>query len=102
MQGHPTVHWKVSVHGVLSIDGWGPRGPVSASDKTSFANAQFMVGLLYVRLIAVVLKLFSHSVTEFSSEITLLNPAFIKAFDTSYRELRHHWPFLKQVFSASR
>ena len=80
------MHWQVSVHGVLSMDGWDPREPVSASDKTSFTDVydQFIVGLLHVLVIVVVLKLCSHSVTEFSSEITLLNPAFIKAFDASY------------------
>ena len=92
VRGYPTVYWQVSVHGVLSIYGWSPREPVSASDKTSFTDvyAQFIVSLFHVLVIVVVLKLCSHTVTEFSSEITLLNPAFIKAFDTSYCELRHH------------
>ena len=86
------MHWQVSVHGVLSMDGYDPHEPVFASDEKSFTDvyAQFIVGLLHVLVIAVVLKLCSHSVTEFSSEITLLNPSFIKAFDTSYCELRHH------------
>ena len=86
------MHWQVSVHGVLSMDGWSPPKPVSATDKASFTDVytQFIVGLFHVLVIVVVLKLCSHSVTEFSSEITLLNPAFIKAFDTSYCELRHH------------
>ena len=50
---------------------------------------------------AIVLKLFYRSVTV-GLEVTLLNPACIKAFDTSYCELRHHWSFLQCIQKRCR